>query len=57
MGSKSVCPVCNSTVTTDPLKSWKFGKYEVNRYKCQKCGSKFNLYQSPTNSYTIPKSK
>jgi len=57
MVSKLVCPVCGKSVSTDPFKSWKFGRYGVKRYECQSCKSKFNLYQSPKRSYTIPKAK
>jgi hypothetical protein len=57
MSSELVCPVCNMAVSTSPFKSWKFGNYEVKRYECQSCKSKFNLYQSPTRTYTIPKAK
>jgi len=57
MVSKLVCPVCGKSVSTDPLKSWKFGRYDVKRYACQSCKSKFNLYQSLKRSYTIPKAK
>lgn len=55
--SQLLCPVCNSDVTSSPLKSWKFKGYEVKRYECQSCKSKFNLYQSPKQTYTIPKPK
>jgi transposase-like protein len=57
MSSRLVCPVCNQDVSTNPFKSWKFDKFEVKRYECQNCKSKFNLYRSPTRTYTIPKSK
>jgi len=57
MGSKLVCPICNGVVSGRPFKSWKFGRYEVKRYECQNCKSKFNLYESPKRRYTIPKAK
>ena len=55
--SKPLCPVCNTNVSASPLKLWKFKGYEVKRYECQNCKSKFNLYQSSKGSYTIPKAK
>ena len=55
--SKLLCPVCNGDVPSSPLKSWKFKDYEVKRYECQSCNSKFNFYQSPKQTYTIPKPK
>jgi len=57
MSSKLVCPICNGVVSGRPFKSWKFGRYEVKRYECQNCKSKFNLYESPKRRYTIPKAK
>ena len=57
MSNKLVCPVCNNVVSTNPFKSWRFGNYDVKRYECQSCKSKFNSYQSPGRTYTIPKSK
>jgi len=57
MTSKLVCPVCSKSVSVSPFKSWKFGRYEVKRYECQNCKSKFNLYESPKRTYTIPKPK
>jgi uncharacterized protein YlaI len=55
--NKISCPVCSKSVSTNPFKSWKFRNYEVKRYECPNCKSKFNFYQSPTRSYTIPKAK
>lgn len=55
--AKLECPACGKSVSVAPFKSWKFGKYEVKRYECGKCKSKFNLYESPTRTYTIPKTK
>jgi len=55
--SKLLCPVCNNSVLVNPSKSWKFKGYDVKRYECQNCKAKFNLYQGPKGTYTIPKSK
>lgn len=51
------CPLCRSAVPTQPFKTWQFGSYKVRRYRCKKCDAKFNLYQRPGKSYTIPKPK
>jgi len=51
------CPVCGKPVSVAPFKSWRFGKYEVKRYECRNCKSKFNVYQSPEKTFTIPKPK
>lgn len=55
--SKLICPVCNRDVTASPLKSWKYGTYEVKRYECENCKSKFNRYQNPKRTFMIPKPK
>lgn len=55
--SKLLCPICNKNVSESPFKSWKFKSYDVKRYECPKCKSKFNVYQSPERTYTIPKAK
>jgi len=55
--SKLLCLVCNHEVTTSPLREWKYRAYDVKRYQCQNCKSKFNLYESPKRTYTIPKPK
>ena len=52
-----LCPICNASVSGGSLKSWKFLSYEVKRYECPKCESKFNVYHGPKGTYTIPKSK
>ena len=49
------CPLCGTLVSTLPFKTWRFATYKVGRYQCKKCGAKFNLYQGPKSSYTIPK--
>jgi transposase-like protein len=48
-------PIRGKPASKAPFKSWKFGKYNVKRYECSSCKSKFNLYQSPERTYTIPK--
>lgn len=55
--SKLLCPVCKMDVSENPFKSWKYKNFEVKRYECRKCKSKFNVYQSPNRTYTIPKSE
>ena len=55
MAQKLACPKCSAQVSTKPLKTWRFGKYDVGRYECGKCGGKFNLYNSPKAIFTIPK--
>lgn len=55
---KSVkCPGCSGKVLSKHFKTWKFGPYEVKRYECEHCKSKFNLYRSAGRTFTIPKSK
>jgi len=55
---KSVkCPVCGYTFTSRPLKTWKFRFYDVRRFECAKCKTKFNVYDSLKSKFTIPKSK
>jgi len=55
--NKLECPVCGKTVSANPLKSWKFAKYDVKRYECQHCKSKVNFYKGEERSFTIPKPK
>ena len=57
MSGKLVCPVCSKSVSTNPLKSWKFGKYDVKRYECPNRKTKINFYKGEERSFTIPKSK
>jgi uncharacterized CHY-type Zn-finger protein len=51
------CPVCSKSVTTNPLKSWKYQKFDVNRFECPNCKLKFNSYKSAHNMFTIPGTK
>lgn len=51
------CPLCGTAISAPPFKAWTFGKYGVGRYECKKCKAKFNLYQGPKGTYTIPKGK
>ncbi|MCL6579849.1 MAG: hypothetical protein K6T73_10825 [Candidatus Bathyarchaeota archaeon] len=51
------CPKCGRTLPNKPLKTWKFRFYDVRRYECQHCKTKFNTYDSPKSKFTIPKSK
>ena len=55
--NKLVCPLCDKEVTKSPFKTWKFRGYDVKRYECQNCKSKFNVYQSPKKTFTIPSHK
>lgn len=51
------CPICGKEFEAEPLKSWKFGFYDVKRYKCEACNRGFNLYISEKATFTIPKAK
>jgi len=51
------CPVCGKEFSGEPLKTWRFRFYTVNRYECGKCKAKFNVYESEKSRFTIPKSK
>jgi len=56
--SESVeCPVCGHSFAGKPIKNWKFKFYDVRRYECDSCKTKFNVYESPKSKFTIPKSK
>lgn len=55
--SKLQCPMCDKVVSVNPFKSWRFGGYDVKRYECPNCKTKFNLYQGAGVTFTIPKSK
>jgi len=51
------CPLCGYDVEDKPLKMWKFRFYDVKRFKCPNCGARFNLYESSSSKFTIPKTK
>lgn len=55
MKGRLVCPKCSQTVLSKQFKAWKFGRYDVKRYECEHCKSKFNLYHGERGTYTIPK--
>ncbi len=56
--SESVkCPVCGHSFAGKPTKTWKFRFYDVRRYECESCKGKFNVYESPKSTFTIPKAK
>jgi transposase-like protein len=55
MDAKLECPKCSRAVRSKHFKAWKFGPYSVKRYECEHCKLKFNLYQGPKGTYTIPK--
>lgn len=54
MDKRANCPFCKYEVTTKPIKTWKFRIYDVSRYECEHCKKRFNLYESPNQTYTIP---
>ena len=51
------CPVCSLGFAGKPLKTWKFRFYNVKRFECARCKAKFNIYESPSSKFTIPKSR
>jgi len=57
MPDRLTCPKCNRVVSAKPFKAWKFKDYDVKRYECEHCKSKFNLYHGTKGTYTIPKGK
>jgi len=50
------CPFCNSEDLT-LISSWKYSAFDVYRYKCNKCGNKFNYYKGKDTEFYIPKPK
>lgn len=50
------CPFCGKNQTDNPIKTWAYGKINVNRYEC-KCSKIFNYYNTTKSSWTIPKTK
>jgi len=57
MSESIKCPECGHELSGKPLKTWKFRFYDVRRYECEHCRTKFNVYESPNSQFTIPKSK
>jgi len=51
MGIK--CPFCGRELANKPLKLWKFRFYDISRYECQHCKTKFNVYDSPSSKFVI----
>jgi len=51
------CPICGREFDRKPFKTWKFRFYDVKRYECKLCESKFNSYESPGSIFTIPKAR
>ena len=51
------CPVCGHSPPCKPIKTWKFRFYNVGRYECDHCKTRFNVYESPKSTFTIPKAK
>lgn len=57
MDESIACPTCGAPVRGRPLNSWRYYIYSVRRYQCPRCGKKYNVYNSPKLTYTIPRSK
>lgn len=53
MGGNVRCPACGREFSGEPLKTWKFRFYDVSRYECQHCKTKFNIYDSPDSKFVI----
>jgi transposase-like protein len=47
------CPACGREISSKPIKTWKFRFYDVSRYECQHCKTKFNIYDSPKSKFVI----
>jgi transposase-like protein len=47
------CPVCGGEFEAEPLKTWRFRFYQVKRYQCTLCNSKFNIYESGKSRFVI----
>jgi transposase-like protein len=47
------CPVCDREFQAEPLKTWRFRFYQVKRYQCILCGSKFNIYEGEKSRFVI----
>ena len=47
------CPKCGRGLSNKPLKTWKFRFYNVGRYECPHCKTKFNIYESPKSKFVI----
>lgn len=57
MAERVKCPVCGHSFASRPIKTWKFRFYNVGRYECDRCKTKFNVYESLKSTFTIPKAK
>jgi transposase-like protein len=57
MSGSVKCPVCGRSFAGKPVKTWKFRFYSVGRYECDRCKTKFNVYESPKTKFTIPKAE
>lgn len=53
MSGRIRCPACDREVSNKPIKTWKFKFYDVSRYECQHCKTKFNIYDSPNSKFVI----
>lgn len=48
------CPVCKEEIVANPLRSWYFNVFDVDRYECPSCKVEFNIYNlhSPIRNTT-----
>ncbi len=49
------CPKCGVEVSSPPEREWRFQRYHVSRFRCER-GDKFNFYSGVDRSFTIPRS-
>jgi uncharacterized Zn finger protein len=51
-----ICPNCGSKVESGLIKEWTYAGYVVNRFQCDACGIKFNIYYDrKKEAFTVPK--
>lgn len=52
---KRKCPICGKEREVKVLREWEFRNYEVTRFECLHCKTKFNYYLIDGNlKYSIP---
>ncbi len=51
------CPDCKEIVTTKPVKSWRYGHYQVKSFNCKICGLQFREYSQNGKTVFILKQK
>lgn len=50
------CPICERENEERYLKKWSFNVFDVEKYKCKKCSTEFNIYlKDGAESFTLPK--